>query len=60
MEVRDKQDNPIPGLFAAGVTVDGFEGHTYDGELTGSAFGFAMNSGRIAGESASMFIMEDI
>lgn len=56
MEVLDRLEKPIPGLFAAGVIVDGFEGHTYAGELTGSALGFAMNSGRIAGESASMYI----
>ena len=57
MEILSKEENPIPGLFAAGVIVDGFEGHTYDSELTGSAFGFAMNSGRIAGESASGYIL---
>jgi fumarate reductase flavoprotein subunit len=56
MEVLDIKENIIPGLYAAGVTVDGFEGHTYDSELAGSALGFSINSGRIAGESAGKFI----
>ena len=53
MEVLDKQDDIIPGLYAAGVIADGFEPETYCGELTASAMGFAINSGRIAGENAA-------
>lgn len=52
MEVIDNQDNPIPGLFAAGVDTGGWESDTYCTMLSGSAFGFAINSGRIAGENA--------
>jgi fumarate reductase flavoprotein subunit len=52
MQVMDKSDNPIPGLFAAGVTTGGWESETYCAVLSGSAFGFAINSGRIAAENA--------
>ncbi len=52
MEVLDKQNNPIPGLFAAGVTTSGWESEIYCSALSASAFGFAINSGRIAGENA--------
>jgi fumarate reductase flavoprotein subunit len=54
MEVVDTDGTPIPGAYAAGVLVDGFQPDTYCGELPGSAFGFAVNSGRIAGENAAL------
>ncbi len=56
MEVLDRRDDAIPGLYAAGVTVGGWEGDVYDFELPGSASGFALNSGRIAAESAFRFV----
>ena len=56
MEVLDKQDNPIQGLYAAGVDTGGWESDTYCDLLSGSALGFAINSGRIAGENAVKFI----
>jgi fumarate reductase flavoprotein subunit len=52
MEVLDTQSNPIPGLYAAGVVTSGWESETYCSILSASAFGFAINSGRIAGENA--------
>ncbi len=52
MEVLDTQNDPIPGLFAAGVVTSGWESETYCSALSASAFGFAINSGRIAGENA--------
>lgn len=53
MEVLDKAGSPISGLFAAGVDTGGWQGDTYAGrDLAGSAFGFAINSGRIAAETA--------
>ena len=52
MEVLDKKNKPIPGLYAAGVVTSGWESETYCSELSASAFGFAVNSGRIAGENA--------
>ncbi len=56
MEVIDKKDKSIPGLYAAGVDVGGWTSDTYCAILPGIAFGFAINSGRIAGETAAEFI----
>ncbi|OGO30993.1 MAG: hypothetical protein A2Z29_01215 [Chloroflexi bacterium RBG_16_56_11] len=56
MEVLDKQDNPIPGLYAAGVDTGGWTGDTYCADLPGTAFGYAVNSGRIAGESVTRYL----
>jgi fumarate reductase flavoprotein subunit len=56
MEVLDKEDNPIPGLYAAGVDTGGWESDTYNAVLSGTTFGFALNSGRIAGENAAAYV----
>jgi fumarate reductase flavoprotein subunit len=56
MEVLNHQLRPIPGLYAAGVDTGGWEGDTYNGVLAGHTFGFALNSGRIAGENAVKYI----
>lgn len=58
MEVIDTGGEVIPGLFAAGVTTGGWEGETYDYKLTGHLVGFALNSGRIAGEAAVKYIAD--
>jgi fumarate reductase flavoprotein subunit len=52
MQALDDRNEPIPGLYAAGVVTSGWESETYCSELSASAFGFAVNSGRIAGENA--------
>ena len=52
MEIIDNQHNTIPGLYAAGVDTGGWVSDTYRSILPGTAFGFALNSGRIAGENA--------
>ncbi|MFC1819819.1 FAD-dependent oxidoreductase [Thermodesulfobacteriota bacterium] len=57
MEVLNNVSNPVPGLYAAGVVVSGWEAESYCSDLSGSAFGFAINSGRIAGENAVVFIL---
>jgi len=57
MEVLNNQDNPIPGLYAGGDTTGGWESDTYCMSLAGSAFGFAINSGRIAGENAAKYVL---
>jgi fumarate reductase flavoprotein subunit len=56
MEVLDLEDNTIPGLYAVGVTTGGWQPRTYCLALAGNAFGFAINSGRIAGENAAKYI----
>ncbi len=53
MEVLDRNDYPIAGLYAVGSDAGGWGPETYDALLTGSAFGWALNSGRIAGENAA-------
>jgi fumarate reductase flavoprotein subunit len=57
MEVLNNQDKPIPGLYAGGDTTGGWESDTYCIHLSGSAFGFAVNSGRIAGENAAEYVL---
>jgi fumarate reductase flavoprotein subunit len=56
MEVLDKQIQPVPGLFAAGVDTGGWTSDTYCAALPGTAYGYALNSGRIAGENALKYI----
>jgi fumarate reductase flavoprotein subunit len=58
MEVLDEKDNPIPGLYAAGTDTGGWESRTYCLPLSGNAFGFAINSGRLAGENAVKYLQE--
>ncbi|HJX13102.1 MAG TPA: FAD-dependent oxidoreductase [Dehalococcoidales bacterium] len=57
MEVLNGQDEPIPGLYAGGDTTGGWEGDTYCIRLTGTTSGFAVNSGRIAGENAAARVL---
>jgi fumarate reductase flavoprotein subunit len=57
MEVLNQQDNPILGLYAAGVDTGGWEPDTYCDKLSGAALGFSINSGRIAGENAAKFVL---
>ena len=55
ISVLDNRRRPIPGLYAAGVVTSGWESEIYCSDLSGSAFGYAINSGRIAGENAAEF-----
>jgi fumarate reductase flavoprotein subunit len=55
-EVLDVEGNPIPGLYAAGNDAGGMYGDSYDMTAAGSACGFALVSGRLAGESAADYI----
>ncbi|MFH0726356.1 MAG: FAD-dependent oxidoreductase [Pseudomonadota bacterium] len=55
MEVLDKTDRPIPGLYAAGSDVGGQYGDTYTLWTSGFSFQFAASSGRIAGEHAAKY-----
>lgn len=55
-EVVTPDEEPIPGLFAAGNDVGGMYGDSYDLLMAGSTVGFAVNSGRIAVDSAQEYI----
>jgi fumarate reductase flavoprotein subunit len=59
MEVLDKEDDPIPGLYAAGVDIGGTDSDTYCGVLQAHSLGFTISSGRIAAESAGAYIKEN-
>jgi fumarate reductase flavoprotein subunit len=56
MEALDTDDNTIPGLYAAGSTAGCWESESYCYHLTGHLVGFALNSGRIAGENAVAYL----
>ncbi|MHB2041012.1 FAD-dependent oxidoreductase [Aerococcus mictus] len=52
-EVVTSENRPIAGLYAAGNDAGGMYGDSYDLNLPGGTFGFAVNFGRIAGENAA-------
>ncbi|UCE34954.1 MAG: FAD-binding protein [Deltaproteobacteria bacterium] len=54
-EVIDRNWNKIPGLYAAGTDACSIYGDTYVFILPGNTMGFALNSGRIAGEHAAEY-----
>ena len=49
-EVLDANQNPIPGLYSAGSDANTIYGDSYNFTLPGNTMGFAINSGRMAGE----------
>jgi fumarate reductase flavoprotein subunit len=55
MEVLDNQGASIPGLFALGNDTGGWVSDTYYYVIPGTAFSFALNSGRIAGENVASY-----
>ena len=55
-EVLDKKWNVIPGLYAAGTDACSIYGDSYVFVLPGNTMGFALNSGRMAGENAVAYI----
>lgn len=57
-EVLDRQDNVIPGLYAVGNDAGGLYGDSYDMISAGASVGFAINSGRMAGERALKYLRE--
>jgi len=56
MEVVDKKENPILGLYAGGMDAGGIYGDSYDVKTCGGTLAFAVNSGRIAGRNALKYI----
>jgi fumarate reductase flavoprotein subunit len=57
LEVLDKKDNVIPGLYAGGFDAGGMYGDSYPiKSSSGLASSFALNSGRLAGKSALEYL----
>ncbi|MGN0294005.1 MAG: FAD-dependent oxidoreductase [Lachnospiraceae bacterium] len=57
-QVLDEDLNPVAGLYSAGSDANTIYGDSYNFNLPGNTMGFAVNSGRIAGESVSDYIAE--
>ena len=57
MEVVDKKDEAIPGLYAGGEDAAGMWGDSYPIDIaSGGSSAFAMNSGRISAKNALTYI----
>lgn len=57
-EVLNDQYMPIEGLYSAGTDANTIYGDSYNFTLCGNTMGFAVNTGRMAGESAADYIAE--
>ena len=57
-EVLDDNFMPIEGLYSAGSDANTIYGDSYNFTLPGNTMGFAVNSGRMAGESVAEYIQE--
>lgn len=55
LEVISQTFESIPGLYAAGYEANSTHGDSYAYCLPGGTLGFALNSGRIAGENAAAY-----
>ena len=55
-EVITEEQDIIPGLYAAGVDANAIFADSYIFILPGNTMGFALNSGRMAGENATDYI----
>ena len=55
-EVFDAKDQVIPGLFCAGTDANTIYGDSYNFTLPGNTMGFALNTGRMAGEAAADYV----
>jgi fumarate reductase flavoprotein subunit len=55
LEVITPTFGVIPGLYAAGYEANSTHGNSYAYCLPGGTLGFAINSGRIAGENAARY-----
>ena len=49
---------PIEGLYSAGSGANTIYGDSYNFTLPGNSMGFAVNTGRMAGESVADYISE--
>ncbi len=57
-EVLDDNYMPIEGLYSAGSDANTIYGDSYNFTLCGNTMGFAVNTGRMAGESAADYIAD--
>lgn len=57
-EVLDDNHMPIEGLYSAGSDANTIYGDSYNFTLCGNTMGFAVNTGRMAGESAADYIAD--
>ena len=57
-EVLDTEWDVIPGLYAAGTDANTIFGDSYVFILPGNTMGFALNSGRMAGENAVEYLVD--
>lgn len=57
-EVLDKNGDTITGLYAVGNDANSIYGDSYIFYLPGNTMGFAVNSGRIAGENAAEYALK--
>ena len=57
-EVLDENQMPIEGLYSAGSDANTIYGDSYNFTLPGNTMGFAINSGRMAGESVAEYIRD--
>ncbi len=55
-ECCDSEDEPIPGLYAAGADACNIYDDSYMFLLPGNSMGFAVNTGRIAGMEAAEYV----
>jgi fumarate reductase flavoprotein subunit len=55
-EVLKEDRTVIPGLYAAGCSAGGILGDTYEVSTTGGSLSFAVNTGRIAGETVLQYL----
>lgn len=55
-EVQDLYGDSIPGLYAAGNDANAIYGDTYPFALSGNTSSFAINTGRIAGQQAAVYV----
>lgn len=58
IEVLKENSEVIPGLYAVGLDSCAIYGDSYPFILPGNTMGFALNSGRIAGENAARYAAE--
>jgi fumarate reductase flavoprotein subunit len=56
MEVLDKNQRPIKGLYAVGSDTGGWSSSTYNRYLAGAGASYAINSGFIGGENVAKFL----